>query len=102
MATYTDNKVRISIDLALFIAIIFNAGISWNAIHELKGTVEVMQREAQIQADARSLGYQRLARVEAKLDGISNQLEHMERQIDEINTQGSLKSRQLRREADAR
>ena len=102
MATYGDNKVRISIDLALFVAIIFNAGISWNAIDELKATVAVLQRDTQVQAEARLIGYQRLTRVEEKLDNIGKQLDHLERQIDDINTQASITFQKFRKEADAR
>ena len=102
MAAYTDNKIRISIDVALFCAIVFNAGISWNAISELKSTVRLLQQDTQVQADARLLGYKRLARVEEKIDGIGNQLDRLERQIDDSNRQGSAAFQSFRKKIESR
>jgi len=86
MTNYSDNKVRIGIDVVLLFAILFNAGVGWQQIQAHDKRIELLER----QNDQRSEGYQRLARVETKVDQLQADVRHL---LDRLDGDTDRKSR---------
>jgi len=79
LAQYADTKVRITLDVVLFVLIIFQAGITWQNMQYYERRLTALEAQSEL----RVKGFERLASVEATLIQMQGQLNRIETRIND-------------------